>query len=150
MYSHTKVRSFTLIELMVVIAILAILATVLIPRSSGFLDRNTAKSVAKELRELIRFYQQKSLAESRSYRISFYPGSSNYKVEIGTGLGYTTVETLRLKYGVFVSWTSLAFNRVEFDRNGGPTPQGGEVALKRGQQEVILDIEDQTGSVTIR
>jgi type IV fimbrial biogenesis protein FimT len=60
---------FTLVELMVVIAVLAILATIAIPGFQGIVAQNRATSAANELQATLQFARSAAIAQSRQVTV---------------------------------------------------------------------------------
>ena len=71
-------RGFSLIEALIVIAIIAILGALAIPFFGGFLANRNLKSAARSIAGDIFELKERAIAEDRVYQITFNLGANNY------------------------------------------------------------------------
>jgi prepilin-type N-terminal cleavage/methylation domain-containing protein len=71
-------RGFTLLELMVVVAMIAIVATIAFPRLDPFLPKRRLKSAARLLSGTITMAYGESIAENKIYRLYMDPSTDMY------------------------------------------------------------------------
>jgi prepilin-type N-terminal cleavage/methylation domain-containing protein len=69
---------FTIVETLIVIAIVAILALVSVPFFSGFIDNRNLKTAARDISGAVYEAKEKAMAETTAYRISFGTGADSY------------------------------------------------------------------------
>jgi prepilin-type N-terminal cleavage/methylation domain-containing protein len=70
---------FTLIESLIVVAIIALAALIVIPMVSGFVDNRNLKTAARDIQGDIFELRERAISESRYYRMGI--GSDNYVFE---------------------------------------------------------------------
>lgn len=97
-----KKKGFTLVEVMVVLVIMAILAAILIPTLTGYIDKSRAASVRVDARY---FYEAFQTALSETYSAT----------EINSSLKYKDPDFVGTKVGKITNYT---FNKI----SGGITP----------------------------
>lgn len=106
MFGNCK-RGFTLIELMVTLAIIGILMGVMIPTFNRLLPRRQRKVFVSSLNALTRYAWQHALVERKIHKLSFDFEKNLIWVEMATGVTKDGVpETTRVK-GAYTS-TSLS------------------------------------------
>ena len=71
-------KGFSLIELLIVIAIIAILATVAAPNYNKYRYNTRLKEVARDIADDIKLYKQKAMNENTNYKISYGNNSTIY------------------------------------------------------------------------
>ena len=79
----TKDKGFTLIELAVVLAIIAILAAILTPLVTNYIDQarvTRAQADVRTIADAVKLYQRDT------GRYPIYDGASNYPNTVGTGI----------------------------------------------------------------
>ena len=75
-------RGFTLMELMVTIAIVAILATIAVPNYIAWLSKRNLRSSAIDVQAAIQQAKMTAIRENTSVSLKFNPGSENYQAFI--------------------------------------------------------------------
>ena len=82
MYLRTR-RAFTLIELIIVIAIIVIMLAVALPISTNAIAERSLYNAAVQVQQDIRLAQQLAISHSTTdkFKIHFYPASNYYTVE---------------------------------------------------------------------
>ena len=76
-----KIKGFTLIELMVTVAIAAIVITVGIPMFTGMMDRNRLKGAAETLYADLHYARIASIKQNRPIRVSFNTAEGCYGLD---------------------------------------------------------------------
>lgn len=75
---HQKNSGFTLIEMMVTVAVAAILLTIAIPSFTHMIEQNRLKSTAETLYADLRFARSEAIKRNRTVRVSFYVNGSDW------------------------------------------------------------------------
>ena len=81
-----KNKGFSLIELIVVLAILGTVAAIAAPNFTRYRDNANLKEAARDISSDIQLYKQRAVAENVRYRITFNSGANNYVVQKETTL----------------------------------------------------------------
>ena len=137
-------RGFTLIELMVAMAIVAIMSAIAFPFFGDFLDNRNLKSAARDLAGDIFQLKEQAIAEDRLYQISFDQGGNTYKfgkcldTALPCNLDNTTTNTKSpsaFQNGIVISALSLpAGTVIQIQPRGIINPVGsGTVTLRNGK-----------------
>jgi prepilin-type N-terminal cleavage/methylation domain-containing protein len=82
-----KESGFTLIELMVVIAIVAILASLAIPNFISWLPKRHLQSAASDIQSTIQLARLEAIKANATVVLTFNPGGDDYTVFIDNGAG---------------------------------------------------------------
>ncbi len=93
MPAHTPSPGFTLVELMVTLAVLAILSTLAAPMFGDLIQRNKVDAVSGELTHLLQYARSEAITRASAVTVS--PSDGNW---VGALSVATSSETLR-KYG---------------------------------------------------
>ncbi len=91
-------RGFTLIELMMVIVITAILASVAIPSFSDMLARNTITTDANDLLSSILLARSEAVKREQDVRFIAGPGMTSWQVAAETTAGSNTFDDVLLQH----------------------------------------------------
>ncbi len=86
-------KGFSLIELLIVIALIAILAAIAAPNFSKYKDNANLKEAAREISGDIQLYKQRAVAENTRYRMVFDVDNNDYTVERDIGGVWNNVIT---------------------------------------------------------
>ena len=85
MKTHSAQQGVTLVELAVVVAITAILASTAAPSLQGFIGTRRLEGAASQLASDIQFVRTDAVARNRPVRISFFTGGADSCYVIHTG-----------------------------------------------------------------
>jgi len=81
---HTKNHAFSMIELVVVISITAIIATIAVPKFADASSGRRLSTASKTLNSDIQWTKIRSRATSKTHVIKFYPSENRYIIVQGT------------------------------------------------------------------
>jgi len=107
-------QRYTLIELLTAIVLLTIITTIAIPSYSGYSSNKKLRAAARHIQAEILELQERAIAESTMYRITFDPRGNSYTIERGTEAGdpYTPLEVKSLSsFGRDVGIFSAVFGK---------------------------------------
>ena len=124
-------KGYTLVEVCIVIALLAIISTLAIPAWQNYSSNINLKTAAREVMSDLLNARQRAIEENLStYRLTFNVADNNYTLSrTDTGITYWTKPLT--SYGSGISIQSVNFNNgsiVSFQRRGTVTM--GTVVLK--------------------
>ncbi|NOY44633.1 MAG: prepilin-type N-terminal cleavage/methylation domain-containing protein [Deltaproteobacteria bacterium] len=108
-------RAFTLVELMIVVAILGILAAIAVPMYTGYVS-GAKKSEAKSNLETIRLLEEQYYADHKTY-----VGGANTTALMANLPGFEPGTPDDLYYDYSVSANATAFNAVATPKAGAPS-----------------------------
>ncbi len=78
-------RAFTMMEIMVAMAIIAVVSSIVLPGVSNFYSSERVKAVAEVMVQNIRMTKYKAMQEQALHRMIFSPGGDTYKIQIHAG-----------------------------------------------------------------
>ena len=118
---------FSLVELATVVAIMAIMAAIAMPRMAEAAARRDLDAAAQRLVADLRHAQQHALASSTNISVTFNADSDTYAVAAPDPISNAATYTVDLTAGsarVDLHPTTLATNTATFDANGLATSSG--------------------------
>ena len=145
LHSHLhRERGYSLVELVVVIAIAAILMAVSLPSYFEWRKNATFRKTANEITQFMRHARSEAIAKGQQQTVVFKPSSKTYPMTVPKEV------TIRSSAG----GTSTYDLTVVFNTNGTATithPDGniiGNISVNEGATQKYLVTVSQTGKVT--
>ncbi len=122
----TAKGGFTVVELMVSIALMAILATFTVPTYQLLLSQQQLNSAVDQTSDLIRYAAQRTVTEQVVYGFTVTAGSTNVVMFQVDGSGNNvTMQTLTLPSNIQVGTVSFSGNNsIRFSTAGAPSVSG--------------------------
>lgn len=154
MFIENKKSGFTLIEMTVVIAIIAILAVTTFVGYNSFRKRTQLNIIAEEIESALKLTQSKTLSSLNKTRYGVHFDTDKYITFIGDT--YNPVEATNITFAISdnLEIYNISLNgggsEVIFKRLTGKTDQYGSLNLriKNTSQERILNIES-SGTISV-
>lgn len=149
-----NLRGFTLIELVIVVATVAILAAIAIPRMAGTLARRRIEFAAGRVVSDLRLAQRQARLSSASRTVQFDVASNSYRLlgvpSLNGPSGEYTVRLTDTPYEVSVVSASFGGDaRLIFDGYGVPD-SGGSVVLGSGGNQATISVDPASGTATVQ
>jgi prepilin-type N-terminal cleavage/methylation domain-containing protein len=129
-------KGFTLIELMIVIAIISILSAVSLYGWRGYQDNVNLKTAAREVMSDITSSKQRSVSEGVQYCIQFTHGSPNYSINASSCVTPTQTQDKNITSfgsGLTIKDTNFNLDRVSFLPRGTLSSNFGDINLTNGR-----------------
>ncbi|MBA4348589.1 MAG: hypothetical protein C0415_01175 [Thermodesulfovibrio sp.] len=136
---NNRQRGFSLVEILITIAILIILAAIAIPSFQGYVINTNLKSAARDLSADFFNCKERAVAENRQYRITFNVGANNYTIEQPPGTAIAPAKS-PLTFGANIQITNAAFGNgssITFQTRGTATMGSVTLTNSRGSTAII-------------
>jgi prepilin-type N-terminal cleavage/methylation domain-containing protein len=141
--------AFTLIELVVVLALVAVLMTLVVIRFDLASDRQALISAARKLGNLIQTYRERAVLEDRTYALSINKAESSVSIYLiterrpGSLLQSKALSTMKLNRGVkisnvFVNGVAQEYSTVEVYLDGRGILGASEFRLESPQGTMLV------------
>ena len=138
-----KEKGFTLIEVLIILALLAILGSIGVSITSNVYHRVLLKSTAVQIKEALQLAQQLSLNESKEYCVELINDKFRVREYVKNG---KVVLIQQFNKNILVSKESQS--RISYNRNG-ETSYGEFVLINKTGQKIVIDTLIGTGKVRI-
>jgi type II secretory pathway pseudopilin PulG len=137
-------RGFSIVELIVVMAILMVVLAIAVPIFNSYRDRANLQEAAQETASDIKLYLQRAVAENREYRITFDAGANQYVIQNQVGASWVDVATKQIGAGhrsVSIFETpAFGGNTTVNMKPRGTLASGGHLKLKHAQSGKVVRI----------
>ncbi len=135
-------KGFTLIELILVIAISATLAALAIPTIGQFSNRTQIDATETEIISALRFAQAKAMAVRQDSKFGVYFDNANRKFYIfrGNNFGDNPAENIEYNYPNTINIVqAFTNNQADFEKLFGTTTDTGNITITNniGQTRII-------------
>jgi type IV fimbrial biogenesis protein FimT len=142
----SKETGYTLIELMVTIAIVAILASIAIPNFFSYLPKHRLKNAALEIQSTIQKARMEAIKGNTAVVLTFDPGSDSYLVFLDNGAGANagngvqdagerTLRSGQMDASIDMTATTFGGNTFNFNARGTAVTTG-KITLKNNQNQI--------------
>ena len=121
-------RGFTLIELMVVVAITAILLAIAAPSFTDLIARRRVEGVATEVNTDLQYARTEAVSRGANVSLFVPSGGTSYCVTTGTDCS-TTLKNIALPTGVSISEAASSALTITYDALRGWTNNSTDIAL---------------------
>jgi prepilin-type N-terminal cleavage/methylation domain-containing protein len=78
-------KAFTMMEIMTVMAIIAVVSSIVLPGAANFYSSERIKAVAEVMVQNIRMAKYRAMQEQALHRMIFSPGGDTYKIQMHIG-----------------------------------------------------------------
>ena len=112
-------KGFTLIELIIVMGIMGILATIAVPTFQNYIRNQNLKTAARGITSDFFATREKALSENVRYRITFDQASNSYTIAGGTAAGAPYVDQQTKLMTSYASYIKVDADQVVFFQTRG-------------------------------
>ncbi len=151
-----RTSGFTLVELTMVVAITAVIASIAVPRFFNSATRYKLDAAARRLTGDIEYAQQEAIASSSSRTLTFNYLARTYTIsrldENGDNVVISTVSLNEGPYQTSALAASIAGNAsnpIKFDGFGKPNG-AGTIQLRNGTDRKVITLDGVTGRMSVK
>ena len=142
-------RGFSLVELIIVIALIGILSTVVVFAWQGFRDNANLRTAARDIATSMSASKQRAVTEGIRYRLTFSAGGNSYTIAADPFTTALTQTKLLADFGPGLSIVSTSFTsgQLTFLSRGTLSGFGGNVIVGNGrgsQATITVNITGRT------
>lgn len=140
-------NGFTMMELLIVLAIMAVVATVSIPLMGGGVSNSALKGAARELASGLRFARSEAVAKRHETFVAIDLAGRRFKVA-DDPVEHSLPKEAELK--LFTAQSDLVSDTtgaIRFFPDGGSN--GGRITIASGERKYDIDVDWLTGRVSI-
>jgi len=127
---NNRQRGFSLIELLVVVALVGILAAIAFPSFTDWRRNMEYKSAARDIASILRDARQRAIATNREHRVEFDTANRRYRLTGGNLASGSTAWTVVKDWATLsasVNMSVAGATEKEFNPNG--TSSTGSIAI---------------------
>lgn len=140
---HGQKRSFTLVEVILTIAIMGILAAVVLPRfGKAFIEDLTVRSASSQIASDIRYTRRLAITNAGHYLIKFNLTQNEYNI---ISPNNQTIETKKIPSNISCSGT----DQFDFYSLGNCLFAGEGLSLSLSASQYNITAEPPTGAVVV-
>jgi type IV fimbrial biogenesis protein FimT len=157
-----KNSGFSLIEMMVVIAIIAIVASIAVPNFIGWLPKQRLGTASRDILSALHQARLRAVKENADVTVQFDIGNDSYIAFLDNGEGggnpadgvqngsEIAFKSTAMPAGIDLNNTTFSNNRISFSRRGLPNNVTGGTVTIRNSENVKRQIGvNQTGNSRI-
>jgi prepilin-type N-terminal cleavage/methylation domain-containing protein len=137
-------RGFTILELMIVLAVLAIMAGIAIPNYIGWLPKRHLRSSAIDVQAVIQLAKMTAIRENTSVSLKFNPGSEDYQAFIDANADGnpdgTIFRSKEMSPGIDLTGTGFASDTITFNSRGLANNAGAINLSNRLGQSLTVNV----------
>lgn len=138
--SKKIITGFSLLELIVVIAIFAVLSAIALPTYQQLRPNIVLNSTARQIASDLRYAQQLAVTEQIVYSVVFNRVGNSYQIIKSSP--QTTIRNVQLKPQVSMqSITGLTDNTVDFNAAGAASESGDIVVVNTNNRSITVEIK---------
>lgn len=142
-------RGFSLIEMIIVIALIGILSTVAVFAWQGYRDNSNLKTAARDIETNISASKQRAVTEGIRYRLTFSAGGNSYTIAAEPYTAALTQTKLLADFGQGLSIvsTNFALGQLTLLPRGTISGVGGDVVVgnsKGSRATITINVTGRT------
>ncbi|MFA6421985.1 MAG: GspH/FimT family pseudopilin [Candidatus Buchananbacteria bacterium] len=135
-----KISGFTLVELIIAIAVIGIISSISLPIYKNLLPTINLSSSSRDLASDLRFAQQMAVTEQIIYSVSFDKINNKYSVIKTSDGTVKTTKTLNREIS-FQAISGFDDDKVEFVATGASVQNGTITLINRQNKTSIIEIK---------
>ena len=141
--SHSRKRGYTLVELLVVLAILAIVLSIGMPSIRIIFNTSEKKELMEFKRDII-FARNSSIVENCAYTLLLDVEKNGYRIKKEN----KTIKNIKFSHGIVLKSSNFGAS-VYFTATGAPSKAGTISLTNRKKDKIQITINVATGKVNL-